>query len=227
MVSNFGARTTFYDIIGYLIPGVFALGVLWLYWYVIISSETALLFAKLLSRHVGLTSIGLVTGGYVAGHLVNSLSSLILEKWIFRKAFEDAKNWYDRVSKKSQVRANQIHNNVLEFFGVPVEEISVFDMRIRMEEELPGATITGFSFLSFYGMCRTLMFLVLFAAIPISYWSSRLVSSKSSWLVFALMFMFMFAIAAAFKYQYLRFVVYYYDFMGSTLLYKSNDIDKQ
>lgn len=110
---------------------------------------------------------------------------------------------------------------------MPVEEISVFDMRIRMEENLPRATITGFSFLSFYGMCRTLTLLVVLASIPISYWSSSLVSCKLSGLVFTLVFLLVLAIATAFKYQYLRFVVYYYDFMGSTLLYKSNNVDKQ
>lgn len=117
MISNFGARTTFYDMIGYLMPGILSLGILWMYWYVLIDPQTALFFASFMVRHVGITSIGLVMVGYAMGHLVNSLSSLLLEKWIFRKAFKDSKNWFGRAKEASQVRANQIYNNAQEFLA--------------------------------------------------------------------------------------------------------------
>ena len=218
MYNSLGVRATFYDVIGYLIPGMLMLCIGWSWWYACVDCESAIRFAKLLSNHAFLTTILLCAIGYVIGHLANSISSLILEKWIFKNQFLNAKKWLNRAKAANAERAKTISENALTEFRVSAEALSSFDLRIYMEEKMPNATITGFSFLSFYGMSRTLALLSWMATIPICVIIGQLFTGKSSLIAATLSCIAMISIGGFFTYQYLRFVEYYYDFLGSTLM---------
>ena len=103
--------------------------------------------------------------------------------------------------------------------GVCPSGLSTFDIRIRMEEIMPRASVTGMSFLSFYGMSRTLSMLAVLLIPSCVGITSRLLSCPACCIASALICIMLLLIAKLFQYQYIRFVQYYYDFLGSTLLY--------
>lgn len=218
MINTIANRATFYDVIGYLVPGVIFLGIGWLYWYQFIDDESAKLVAKHMLKNVFVTSLAITALGYVIGHLANAASSFLLEKWIFKKPFDRAKKWYERVLDKNPIRARAIEQNVDAEYHVSPTDLSSFDMRIRMEEVMPNATITGFSFLSFYGMSRTMALLAWLSSFPLAFLVGLRYDGGLAIFAALVTFVGCFAVGALFCYQYLRFVEYYYDFLGSTLL---------
>ena len=167
MLNTLSSRATFYDVIGYLVPGVISLGIGWL-WLFMLDHDFAIWCARLMARHGFYALLCMAAVGYVAGHFVNAMSSLLLEKFVFKKRFAKAKQWYERVVAKCPAKAKLIAENVKREFKLDVTALSAFDMRIRMEESMPNATITGFSFLSFYGMSRTMALLSWLGALPIA-----------------------------------------------------------
>lgn len=219
MFNTIANRATFYDVIGYLVPGAIFLGVAWLYWYQFIDGESAKWAAKHMLKNVFVTSLAIAAIGYVSGHLVNAVSSLLLEKWIFKKPFANAKKWHERALEKNPARANAIQRNVDSEFHVTMADLTTFDMRIRMEEMMPNATITGFSFLSFYGMSRTLALLAWLSSLPLSFLIGMRYEGGIAIFAALVTFITLCAVGGFFCYQYLRFVEYYYDFLGSTLLH--------
>lgn len=173
-------------------------------------------------RHGIFASLCLIAMGYIAGHLVNSMSSLLLEKFLFKKQFAKAKQWYERVVAKCPAKAKLIAENVRQEFKLDVTALSAFDMRIRMEESMPNATITGFSFLSFYGMSRTMALLSWVGALPIAMFVADKYCGIKAFFAGGMVFLIICVVGFFFCYQYIRFVEYYYDFLGSTLLRVDN-----
>ena len=218
MLNTLSSRATFYDVIGYLFPGILSLGTGWLWWYVFVDIDSAMRIARLMINHGLLATFFMLAGGYVTGHLANSISSALLEKVIFKTKFRTAKKWLDRAKSTNADRARRIEANAQTEFKVSAEALTSFDMRIRMEEKMPNATITGFSFLSFYGMSRTLALLSWLAALPVCVIIGRNFNGTASLSAAGLSCIAMIIIGGFFSYQYLRFVEYYYDFLGSTLM---------
>lgn len=218
MINTIANRATFYDVIGYLVPGVIFLGIGWLYWYQFIDDESAKWVAKHMLKNVFATSLAIAAIGYVLGHIANAASSSLLEKWIFKNSFDSAKKWYDRVLEKNPVRASVIKQNVDSEYHISPTDLSSFDMRIRMEELMPNATITGFSFLSFYGMSRTMALLAWLSSFPLAFLVGLRYDGGLAIFAAFVTFVGCCVVGALFCYQYLRFVEYYYDFLGSTLL---------
>ncbi len=217
MLNTLSSRATFYDVIGYLVPGVIAVVIGWL-WILFFDRDFAMWCVRLVAQHGVYAAFFLVAGGYVTGHLVNSMSSLLLEKLTLKKHFATAKQWYTRVVEKYPEKAKRIEENVLNEFDVEVNELTAFDMRIRMEESMPNATITGFSFLSFYGMNRTMALLLWLGSLPMAMLASDKYIGCCAFGVGSAVFIVFFVAGLFFCYQYIRFVEYYYDFLGSTLL---------
>lgn len=222
MINTLSSRATFYDVIGYLVPGLIAIGVGWLWCYVFVDEASAVQVVKLMTAHALLATFIMLAGGYVTGHLVNSLSSLILEKKVFNGRFKKSKDWISRVKATDEKRFEAIKASANAEFHIPVESLGVFDIRIRMEERMPNTTITGFSFLSFYGMSRTLALLSWVAALPACILVGRHFAGDGAVCASLLTFLGFVVIGGFFSYQYLRFVEYYYDFLGSTLLHKAS-----
>lgn len=223
MMNTLSSRATFYDVIGYLVPGLIAICVAWLWCFVFVDAIWSIRLAKLMTTHALVSTFIMLAGGYVTGHLVNSVSSLLLEKRLFKDRFERAKDWISRVKENNQKRYEVIKNNVSDEFHIPPESLGMFDMRIRMEECMPNATITGFSFLSFYGMSRTLALLSWLAVIPACVILGRHFSGDRAVYAILMTFVGFVAIGGFFCHQYLRFVEYYYDFLGSTLMHKTDN----
>lgn len=222
MFNTIGSRATFYDIIGYLIPGIIAEGIGCTYVYAILGDKAAAAVLSFISKNTLLCSVLIVCGGYCFGHLMNALSSAILEKVIYKDAFNRAKDWYGRIKDKNPSRADRIVNCVKSEYKLDIERLTTFDIRIRMEEILPRASVTGMSFLSFYGMSRTLSLLSLLL-IPSSVCAAiRFLTCPMCCVVSVASCIILLMIAKVFQYQYIRFVQYYYDFLGSTLMYLPN-----
>lgn len=219
MLNTLSSRATFYDVIGYLVPGIIALGIGWL-WLLMIDQCSARWIANEIMRHGFYSALCVIAIGYVVGHLVNALSSLLIEKHLFKTQFAKARQWYDRMRETYPAKARVVVDNVKAELDLEVTELSAFDIRIRMEEKMPSATVTGFSFLSFYGMSRTLALLAWSAAVPIGMLSASKFYGGRAFLVGFIGFGILALAGALFCYQYIRFVKYYYDFLGSTLLHR-------
>lgn len=222
MFDSLTSRATFYDITGYLIPGICSEGVVWLWFYAFRPEPAVALLSGPLWTHGGfVVAIILVATGYITGHLMNSFSSLVFQKWICKARFERAANWQNRIQNDPAARTKRIAERASEVFGIPLEAVNTYELRIRGEEELPQSFVTGFSFLSFYGMNRTLALLSVLAAIPCCVIACRirLVACPCFSVLLAL------GLTAGatflFLHQYLRFAMKYHDYLASTLLVTS------
>jgi len=226
MFNNLTSRATFYDVTGYLMPGILSIGIGWATCYIYGGRVVLYETITVLSKMGGVvTTLVLIAVGYVCGHLLNALSSAFYEKWLLKNYFIKAKDWQSRLPRYGKSRESMIAIRAKAIYGVDVDDLQSFDLRIRAEEKLPQSFVTGFCFLSFYGMCRTLSLIALLTlpfAVKFGWHSCRCVC-QYAWIcktLVALAFaMIIFGIAIAFVYQYLRFVAYYYDYLGSTLLF--------
>ena len=119
MFNSLTSRAAFYDITGYLVPGICAEGVAWLWLYAIRPGPAAALLSGPLWLHGGFViAIILIATGYIAGHLMNSLSSLLFQKWLFKKAFERAMDWRTRSQKNAPKRMARIRERSHELYGL-------------------------------------------------------------------------------------------------------------
>ena len=230
MLDNLTSRGTFYDISGYLIPGLVFVGELWMTWYAFSDGSCALSFAMSLWQNGGfLTAICFIFVGYLLGHFVNSASSAVLEKWLFASKFKQMSNWQARAESVVGDRLKKLHERSNEIYGFDIQQFQVFDLLARAEEHLPRAFVSGFCFLSFYGMCRSLSLLsaLSFPAIFAIAYSVCECTCKYAWIcksAYGLLWCILPMISAVVFYnQYMRFVKYYADFLGSTLLCRGNN----
>lgn len=218
------SRATFYDITGYLIPGILAIWIAWVSWYAFCDVHNAVAATHRLCDSGFVSALGFLSTGYVVGHLVNALSSWLLEKHLLKARFVRARDWIGRLDPS---RKAAMEMRVKRLFEVDVSKLTSFDMRIRCEERLPHSFVTGFSFLSFYGMCRTLALLTMVAMPVVVKLVIMYIGTyplEDTYLIWVKLGCGIGALAIcclvslAFVYQYLRFVVYYYDYLGSTLM---------
>lgn len=201
-MDSLGFRATFYDIIGYMIPGSLAILVGWTNVFAWGDVELAKKAMKTVVENPWLSLIAIAAFGYICGHALNALSSYVIE-WPIRKLWwKEWTDWTSRLNKEKLARAEEMARKE---FAMPAKQLSAFDIRIRLESQLPGPAITGLCFLSYYGMSRNLVALSLFAT-PVS------IAVGGWWGGLTLI------VAGLFFYQYKRSVVNYYDFLGSSLL---------
>ena len=225
MLNTFSARATFYDIVGYLLPGIVSFGVFGL-WIVILGGDDFIdVVMKIIGKHwFGASILGCALS-YLAGHCANSFSSFVFEKHIFAKRFENESNWYKRLHDNSPEREAVISKIVDAEFGIELKDLKPFDLLIRMEEYFPKATISGFSFLCFYGMCRTMALLAWLSIIPVGiYFGTEINVFGCVTLMFVHgvgMSLTMVLVGLLFLNQYFRFVKNYYDFLACTLMFRA------
>lgn len=204
-MGSLGFRATFYDIIGYIIPGTMALFVGWAYIFIWGDVAFAKKIIRLVVSNPGFSLTLLAAAGYICGHAVNALSSFVIELPIRDRAMRNWKDWTSRIDERKLKRVNDIAENE---FGVSAKELKAFDIRTRMEAKLPGPAITSLCFLSYYGMSWNLVALSILAA-PIAFSTSLYLGAV------------VLIAAGLFWYQYRRFVIYYYDSLGSSLMIKA------
>ena len=103
MLESLIARARFYDITGYWIPGNLALGVIWLYARVFGWAESADKVISFIGDHwLSSTILVFVVGGYAVGHLVNSISKLLIEKIVFAIPYKKNADWLKRIQEKNE-----------------------------------------------------------------------------------------------------------------------------
>lgn len=221
MLNTLSARATFYDIVAYFMPGLLSIGIVWLWIVILFGQEFSVEMIDIMIKHWIAASILGIALSYVTGHCANSCSSWLLEKHILAEKFADASNWHKRLHDCSPERECVVKKTVEAEFGIDPAKLLPFDLLIRMEEFFPQATMSGFSFLCFYGMSRTMSLLSWFSVIPVG------VFAGMNWCgcryvmvcVGVVSGLLMCVVGAFFANQYIRFVRYYYDFLASTLMF--------
>ena len=221
MLESLIARARFYDITGYWIPGNLALGVIWLYARVFGWAESADKAISFIGDHwLSSTILVFVVGGYAVGHLVNSISKLLIEKIVFAIPYKKNADWLKRIQEKNEDKEKEIMKRFEEKFKYSPTSYLAAGSVIQgwAEQNLPAPSMTTFRFLCFYGMNRTLAILTLAMIPPSAHWV--LIHSH-----FCCMMMTIFVgvvIFGMFIYQYLRFVEYYANSIPELLLMDVN-----
>lgn len=214
MFSGLSIRTTIYDIFGYLMPGMLLLAICHL-GYALYAGEFN---TPLPTSVIGIFGITFVS--YALGHAVNAASKIVIEEWLFRKQFLEAANWQKR--EKNELRLKRLEDRARLIFNMGLADLTRFELHIRCEEKLSQSFTTGFTFLSFYGMSRSLAFLCILT-IPIGFYFAWLLSANIECLpgriaLSALGSIPSILLAFLFHLQYLRFAQNYYDYLASSLL---------
>lgn len=219
MIEALIGRTRFYDITGYLIPGEIMMGIVWLYIKVFGWSCYADRSLSFVSEHwLASTVLIFFAGAYTIGHLVNALSKVLLEKFLFSSAYEKNADWLSRVRKDNTGRGVEILAVFEKKFGYKPDPSNKPGAVIQgwAEQELPAPSHTTFRFLCFYGMNRAFALLSLLVIPPIAHW----VLLHSHFCCMILAIIACLAISSLFSFQYLRFVKTYSDSLPELLLMK-------
>lgn len=217
MLDSLVARARFYDITGYWIPGNIALGIVWLYAKVFGWADTANNILLFVGDHWIASSILIfAAGGYAMGHLVNSISELLIEKVVFAIPYQKKANWLKRIQERNGDKEKEVIKRFHDKFNyVPTSYIATGPViQGWAEQNLPAPSMTTFRFLCFYGMNRTLAILTLAMIPPAAYWV--LVHSHFCCMVVTILAGVF--IVGMFIYQYLRFVEYYANSIPELLL---------
>lgn len=216
MFSGLSIRTTIYDIFGYLVPGFLLISLCRIAPLTHIKD-----IPQAFSQPTTIINIfGFLVVSYVLGHAVNACSKIIYEKWLFAKDFQYAKNWRARVTNETRLENLEARSQTI--FKMSLSELSNKELRIRCEEKLPQAYSTGFTYLSFYGMSRSLSLL----CIPLIQIFNHITWHMCDFIetqcirdgIALIGGSLAFGLAYLFKYQYLRFAELYHDYLGSSLL---------
>lgn len=221
MLESLVARARFYDITGYWIPGNLTLGITWLYARVFGWVEPADKVISFIGDHwLASTILVFVAGGYATGHLVNSISKLIIEKIVFATIYKMNADWLKRIQERNGDKEKEVIRRFHDKFNyVPTSYIAAGPViQGWAEQHLPAPSMTTFRFLCFYGMNRTLAILTLAMIPPTAYWV--LVHSHFCCMMFTILAGVF--ISGMFIYQYLRFVEYYANSIPELLLMDVN-----
>lgn len=221
MLESLVARARFYDITGYWIPGNIALGIIWLYAKVFgwaDAADKAFLFVG--NHWLVSTVLVFVVSGYATGHLVNSISKLIIEKIVFASIYKKNADWLKRIQECNGDKEKEVIRRFREKFNyVPTSYIAAGPViQGWAEQNLPAPSMTTFRFLCFYGMNRTLAFLTLAVIPPTAHW----VLAHSHFCCMMITIFVGVFISGMFIYQYLRFVEYYANSIPELLLMDVN-----
>lgn len=153
MMSNLAARGTFYDIFGYLVPGFCTEVLLWAVSHAFFDETAAIVVIRKACEGGGcLILLLLICGAYVLGHLINSLSGVVYERWLLLSMFTYAINWQARIKKKGGGRIKEIELRARRLFNIEAKGLQMIDLLVRAAEYLLNAFVSGLCFLSFYGI---------------------------------------------------------------------------
>lgn len=225
MLESLVARARFYDITGYWIPGNVTIIIGWLYAWAFGWREQANRVLAYASDNLVVFGVLIViVGGYAIGHLVNSVSKLLLEKLVLAGSFKRNRDWLSRLQSDSSSKKDEVMRRFnQEFHYRPTSSASAGGViQGWAEQQLPAPSMTTFRFLCFYGMNRTLSLLTLLAIPPIAH----IVLCYSHLCCMMLTIVLGCAASVLFGFQYLRFVKYYADSLPELLLMKGEVKDE-
>lgn len=159
-------KTTIYDIFGYLMPGMLSISCIYAF-YRQAAEKVGLIDALTgsLSEMNVYSCAALVGVGYLVGHFISALSSLVLEKWMLHKCKLFGKNWELRkiLDNDKYIKFSKKYKEV---FNLEAEDEKAFrDCLVYVEARQPAVYSTAFVFLSIYGMARGIALIALAFAI--------------------------------------------------------------
>jgi hypothetical protein len=212
-MDKLGIKTTFYDIFGYLIPGIISLTMLAISYCQLFSYDFKRVFAHISSISFPVAVLLLIFA-YCAGHLISSLSSYIVERKLLQFYFKIPTI---RLLPKIEIirpnstfpfltaqTASLLDTKCKTIFGSNIKDIEFRLCITHVESNAPEIYSTAFVFLSFYGMARNmaLLFIIwaMFEILCYKVTASHLAASLSGIsLVFSIIF----------SYEYIRFYKYF------------------
>lgn len=204
-------KATIYDIFGYLIPGLLVLGIFYSSYLNSVSKfnlNAIITFINTLTAK-GFTILFFIS--YFLGHALSTLSSFIVEKKIVFKYFY-------KFIYANGILSNGLYNNLItKYQRVFNNNYSDKDFRLIIcfvESKQPAIYSTAFVFLSFYGMARSLGF-VLSIGLLWELYNFLILSHKDS-IWFGIVYL---VLGIVFYLQYYKFIRYYREqiFMGFIL----------
>jgi hypothetical protein len=196
-------KATIYDIFGYLIPGTLLIVIVY-YSYKhtlgINPNNDLEIYLKGLDTK---SLIFFIFISYCIGHTISALSSLVVEKLIVFKAKKISSN----LDVQTLLSSSLYSRLCIKFKELYNTDFTNKDFRLLIcfnESKQPNIYSTAFTFLAFYGMARSLVFISSIGLIWELY-NSFLGNFRSS-LLFVFTYLFF---VSVFYYQYYRFLRYY------------------
>lgn len=160
-MDKLGIKGTLYDLLGYIIPGLFFLFALWLMYVNKDAGNLIDTIEKVKNEKLGWAFVGgVVVSSYVIGHVMAAIGSFLFEnrfvKWIFSFGFP---RWFYKVNEEKE--GEVCEGRFRELLG----DKAVFSFRdviAYSQENTKNAYETAFVFLSIYGLCRNISVAMLF-----------------------------------------------------------------
>lgn len=175
-MDKLGIKGTLYDLLGYIMPGLFFLFALWLMYVNKDAGNLANTIEEVKKEELGWVFVGgVVVCSYVIGHVMAAVGSFLFEnrfvKWIFSFGFP---RWFYKVNEKKE--GKKYEDRYKELLG----DNAVFSFRdviAYSQENTKNAYETAFVFLSIYGLCRNISVAMLFlltfhCTFVADYWSA-------------------------------------------------------
>jgi hypothetical protein len=214
-------KTTIYDIFGYLLPGMLSIGCIFVFYRQ--ATEDVGLIDAFTGNLCGVnvySCAALVGVGYLVGHFVSALSSLVLEKWMLHKLNLFGKSW-DLIKILDNDTYQQLSKKYKEVFKLEANKDEKFfrNCLVYVEARQPAVYSTAFVFLSFYGMARGIALIAITSAI----WAFIYIGFYSKQCVCAVYVILALLAFAGFMRQYLRFQRYFRQHILSGFLLPGED----
>lgn len=151
-------KATVYDFFAYILPGLIFVFLGYIqyrhfqnYWDI---NENINIFCSFLDFK---GSLMLLLLSYLLGHLLSSLSSLVVEKNIFLKINFLSKGLQDKNQISSKL-FKCFSDKYIKVFNKDYESKDIRSVICYVESKQPAVYSTAFVFLSFYGMARSIAF---------------------------------------------------------------------
>lgn len=191
-------KATFYDLVSYLFSGLLFLLTIYIAFLHQTNSNLSL---TLINKASATQILFILFGSYIIGHFIATLSSLLIERWIFKKSIE--KNL-----TPSTILSDQLHDLFIEkYTNLFKSDFNNKDFRLiicYVESNQPSIYSTAFVFLSIYGMCRNYAVIFLLSAIA----EMIIFINKCNFIVLAYVLLYIVA-SGVFLLGYHRFIKYF------------------
>jgi len=196
-------KTTVYDIVGYIVPGLVFLFVGYLgYGH---SVKSGLTFDSVISGALSLTGgriFLLVIAAYVAGHLLSSVSFFVIKSTILRTSL------FKKFTDDKEILGPKLYGvfreKFQEVFGFDSDPAPLGVCICYVESKQPAIYSTALIFLSFFGMARSLsLILILYSLWELVNWAGFKNPQSSGYFFVSL------ALGLIAFYHYLRFLKYF------------------
>ena len=201
-------KATLYDILGYIIPGIITIFLSWnLYLNLIGENDLIKSINNSYSKNNNIITMLIISiAGYYIGHLISTLSSIFIEKYIVYNKW--IKYFSVRLSIKkilSSKMEEKVVNTFNEKYGSIYEDSKDFRTIICfVEKNYQNIYSTAFVFLSFYGMARNVSFI--FLNFSIAELIIAVVLKQRFSFEYSLLFIF---VSLVFFYEYLKYLKYF------------------